>query len=225
MKERLDRLFGINFPPLKEAVERMNILDNDINDAKRIAEKLCRTFKHDNVDYSPTIQLWRRRISVYWKLMRWHLGKANNLQNIWRQARRAGIEKPKEINIQDAINGYNTCRQEYERLKPLAPMYRSKFLSERLNAARESGNKTVEKQVWSIIKREAVKKRWRGIHHVTKKKASNSVSRVQVPTAEGVVDFEGEEAVEEAIMSENQKRFRFAKSSRLSSVRLYEELG
>ena len=225
VKERLDKLFGTEFPPSQEDARRINTLDKDITDSMRVAEKLCRKFKHDNIDFSPKIQLWRRRISVYWKLMRWHLGKAKNLQNIWRQAERAGIKKPKEINMQEAINGYNTCQAEYERLKPLAPMYRSKFLSERLNAARESGNKTTEKQIWRIITREAVKKKWRGIHHATKKKAANSVSRVQVSTAEGVSDHEGEEAVEEAIMSENQQRFRLAKSSPLSSGRLYEDLG
>jgi len=40
VKERLDHLFVIKFPPSKEAAEKLNALDNDITDSMRITEEV-----------------------------------------------------------------------------------------------------------------------------------------------------------------------------------------
>jgi hypothetical protein len=60
------------------------------------AKKRCRKILRPECDFSPTIQMWYDRIQPYLQLIRLKEGKARNVGNILRFARRQHIEQPNQ---------------------------------------------------------------------------------------------------------------------------------
>ena len=65
------------------------------------AEKKCWKILRPESDFSPTIQMWYNRIHAYLQLIRLQEGKAKNVGNILRFARRQHIPQPEQLAMDE----------------------------------------------------------------------------------------------------------------------------
>ena len=69
------------------------------------AEKKCRKILQPESDFSPTIQMWYDCIHACLQLIRLQEGKANNVGNILRFARRQHIPHPEQLTMDELKDG------------------------------------------------------------------------------------------------------------------------
>jgi hypothetical protein len=63
------------------------------------SEKNCRKILQPELDFSPAIQMWYDRIHTYLQLIHLQEGKAKNVGNILRFARRQHIPHPEQLTM------------------------------------------------------------------------------------------------------------------------------
>jgi hypothetical protein len=69
------------------------------------AKKKCRKILRPESDFSPTIQMWYNCIHAYLQLIRLKEGKARNMGNTLRFARRQHFEQPNQLMMDELKDG------------------------------------------------------------------------------------------------------------------------
>jgi hypothetical protein len=69
------------------------------------SKKNCWKILQPESDFSPTIQMWYDRIHAYLQLIRLQEGKAKNVGNILRFARRQHIPYPEQLTVDELKDG------------------------------------------------------------------------------------------------------------------------
>ncbi len=69
------------------------------------AEKNCQNILRPESNFSPTIQMWYKRIHPYLKLIRLREGKVSNAGNIVRFSKQKHIERPEELTMEELKDG------------------------------------------------------------------------------------------------------------------------
>ena len=85
-------------------------LNKQMTEIRVHAEKKCRKILRPDSDFSPTIQMWYDRIHAYLQLIRLQEGKAKNVGNILRFARRQHIQHPKQLTMDELKDGLQLAR-------------------------------------------------------------------------------------------------------------------
>ena len=163
------------------------------------AEKKCRKILRPESDFSPTIQMWYDRIHAYLQLIRMHEGKAKNVGNILRFARRQHILSPEHLTIDELKDGLQFARIRKADLRKQAKGLRKVHLRDCLIDAQ---TKRQHKRVAAIrqkCSREESKRMWYLIKRTVKNPANQSVLRVQRVVNGEVKEYIIQEDVEQAI--------------------------
>ena len=188
------------------------------------AEKKCRKILRPESDFSPTIQMWYDRIHAYLQLIRLHEGKAKNVGNILRFARRQHIPTPEHLSIEELKDGLQFARIRKADLRRQAKGLRKVHLRDCLIDAQ---TKRQHKRVAAIrqrINREESKRMWYLIKRTVKNPANPSVLRVQRVVDGEVKEYVMQEDVEQAIQRECEIRFTLAHSAPIMTSLLGERL-
>jgi hypothetical protein len=80
-------------------------LYKQISEIRVHSEKNCWKILRPELDFSPTIQMWYDRIYAYLQLIRMQEGKAKNVGNIHRCARRQHIANPDQLTMDELKDG------------------------------------------------------------------------------------------------------------------------
>jgi hypothetical protein len=104
------------------------------------AEKKCRKILQQDSNFSPTIQMWYDQIHAYLQLIRLKEGKAHNVGNIMRFAKRKHIENPKALLLKELKDGIQFARIRKSELQKQARGLRKVHLRDRLIDVQEKHN-------------------------------------------------------------------------------------
>jgi hypothetical protein len=74
------------------------------------AERNCRKILRPESDFSPTIQMWYDCIHAYLQLICLQEGKAKNVGNILRFARKQHIPSPEQLTMEELKDGLQFAR-------------------------------------------------------------------------------------------------------------------
>ena len=110
-----------------------------------------------------------------------------NVPNILQEAKRCGIEDTWSLILNPLYAGYKSCKDHTKSLMAKSPAFRKVFLTQYLLDTMDQQKMDNAKQIKEIIRREAHKKEWQGIHCVTKPNKTSAVSHVDVPLADSLI--------------------------------------
>ncbi len=167
-------------------------------------EKKCCRLKSGCIPFSPELSLWIRQSQVYRLLLRWHAGKIHNCGNLWRTARRCQINAPFQLTVDNIKLRLRICEEKCDYFWKHGKRHRRQHLNQCLERVQEWEDKAAEHQILAIIKREKDRAFWRRLNFALGKHIrGRSVCAVQVEDgAGGVVDYDTEETVQQAIFNE-----------------------
>jgi hypothetical protein len=199
-----------------ELAQTLNKLDQEGEAYMKHPEKQCRRLKSGQIPFSPEASLWLHQCQVYRSLLRWHDGKLRNYGNLRRTARRCQINAPFQLTVEDIKLHLVICKEKCEYFRKHGQCHRWQHLTNCLKAAQDQADEAAERNILAIIKHEKDKAFWRSIKKTLGKHVrGQSVRAVQVEDgARGVLDFDMEEEVQEAIFNEvHRKRYNLAEKA------------
>ena len=91
-------------------------------------EKKCRKLSMGNVDFSPEVDLARKRRWLWQQVIKKREGKRVSATMLKRKARQCGILCPLSVTLAQAKVRYQEADAAYDALKQHAPSYRHEFL-------------------------------------------------------------------------------------------------
>ena len=101
------KLQQLNTTAYRRATHADNKIQETIDKVKKkcivCAEKKCRKLGMENVDFSPTVIIWKHRIDTWNIILRRLRGRRVSSLLIKRQAKKYGITRPLSTTIEDAI--------------------------------------------------------------------------------------------------------------------------
>ena len=152
--------------------------------------------------------------------------KKENRAIIKRKAKTFHIIAPLSTTLESAMAEKQKCAAEFERLRPLAGKYRRAFLNRLVKEAKNEGNDKKAMEIRAIIKREHVKNKWRQINRARQKRYGKSIDKVTIDLDGDTIILDTQEPLEDAIMSNNSKRFTLSYGSPLlDGSQLHKDLG
>ena len=99
-------------------------------------------------------------------------------------------------------------------------------MSEKLQEALKNKKDEEARRIKAMLRHEAERKQWQGIHRVTKRDRAGAVDRIEVLQPDGSVKvYTGKKECEQAIMKEITERFERAKSAPICQGALFDLLG
>lgn len=144
------------------------------------SRKKCRKWKMGQIDFSPQIMIWKNRRDTWNMIVQFKKGQKRNSITIRRKAKACGIFQPLSATLQQAQRGYAICRDEFNKLKPYAALYRREFLSKRIIEEEESGNKKQAQEIRQIMRHEETRRMWGSIARARCKRNGRSIAVVEV---------------------------------------------
>ncbi len=192
------------------------------------AEKKCCRLKSGRIPFSPEASLWLRQCQVYRSLLRWHNGKLRNYGNLHHTARRCQINAPFQLTVKDIKLCMVICKEKCDYFRKHGQCHRRQHLTNYLEAAQDRADKAAERNILAIIKREKDKAFWRRLNYALGKHVrGQSVRVVQVEDgAGGVLNFNSEEEVQEAIFNEvHRKQYNLAEEAPICQGALRGQFG
>jgi len=98
--------------------------------------------KKTAIAFSLPVQHWVKKRWGYQGLLRIHNGKCRNVSNVCRDARRAGIARPKELTRAQVEDGIRYCNNRLWELKVHDKALRKVHLRDRVIEATQLGDDT-----------------------------------------------------------------------------------
>jgi len=186
-----------------DMAQTLNKLDQEGEAYMEHAEKKCCRLKSGRIPFSPEALLRICQCQVYRFLLRWHNGKLRNYGNLCRTARQCQINAPFQLTVDDIKLCMVICKEKCDYFQKHRQRHRRQLLMNCLEAAQDQADKTAEQNIFALIKQEKDKAFWHRLNYALGKHVrGQSVRAVQVEDgAGGVLDFDTEEAVQEAIFN------------------------
>jgi hypothetical protein len=154
--QRLDEIEEIaTFPPSQEVVDKMEKLDNLIEEILLQSEKGCRVIYPAHYEFSPAIKVWLDRCHLLKWLLRYHQGKDVNAGNMRRFAKRQGMKHCMSYSVEELVQMYRETKARAKELMADSPYLRKNFLHMKLNEAIDSGLDQEAKNIKNILRGEA----------------------------------------------------------------------
>jgi len=227
LEEKLQRLSTMVTYPCSEYFDFLqNQIDTVQRDVMRSAESKCRKWHMGEVDYSPTIMIWWHRRLVWKLLIKWHSGFKISTTLIERKARSCGIEDPFHGTALEAHTAYNICRDQFNLMKPKAAIYRRDFIRQRIKEYKSKGDMVAVYNLKLQQQREKSVTDWRRINSAWATRSGGCVTKVSIKTNNNVVELTSQIPIEDAIMDNNDRRFKLPYgTSLLNDSTLHQELG
>jgi hypothetical protein len=125
-----------DFTPLE--CEHLEALDCIRADEMLSAEKKCRKLSMGTVDYSPEVDLAKKRRWLWKQVVKKREGRQVSASMIKQKARQCGVLSPLSVTLAQARMSFRVADLAYDALKQRAPTHHYKFLCDR--AANKSGN-------------------------------------------------------------------------------------
>ena len=191
-------------------------VDRTKRDFMRAAEKFCRRLRTGGIPYSPELEVAKRRVWVWKKVIYRKEGGRIQKKYVRRRARSCGIQNPFRGSLEEARRKLQIAEKEYETLLPQAPDLRERFL---LRQRREDDEDATEKEARAAMKKkEDIRLSWRVIRKSLGRGHMGSVKVVEVLRNGSWTRVTSRREIEESIMQENSKRFRLTEGTPLMTA-------
>ena len=215
----------LTLPLSSEMKQKLNQIDKIREEGMKKAERKCRKLMMGEVDFSPELNIWGRRMYLWKLVLRLHDGEKVSRTKIRRLARSCGVSNSFGIQRKEIQSLYRRARREYLRRKPHAAALRESYLEQSIRDGNLNGKDKNSQRIRTILKREAQRKSWRAINACTNSGRIKGVSKVEFKANGQWVRVEKQDQIERAIMEENTKRFRLTENTPLMVEPMRGELG
>ena len=202
----------------------MERLDKIRTEGMLYAEKRCRKLAMGHVDFSPEINDARKKRDFWRLVLRQRSGRRVCSRLIRRKAHACGITCPLSISRSQARKNFVKADARYRSLKPKAPDTREAWLVKRTRDPTLDDD--AQKRASRMLRIERQRQSNRHLRRVQGTLRSGSVSKVEELNENGEpVIREGQEEVEQAVMANNEARFRLTENTPPMTEPLRSELG
>ena len=212
-------------PTNEEALEQLEIIDNEVTQYQRSAEKRCRKIYTQPLAFSLPVQHWVRRRWAYHGLLRLIQHRCTNPANIKRAARRAGITDYKALTEKQIKTAIAFCTAELRKMRNSDKQLRKEHLENLAAAAIDGKDKARGTAVRRVLSSESQKQIWRRINRATNPPRGGAIQRVQKEHGEELVELVTLEDMSREIQSVTEKRFSLAESAPAFSSSLRTSAG
>ena len=212
-----------NFTPAER--EQLESLDRSRAEGMLYAEKKCRKLAMGNVDYSPEVDLAKKKRWLWQQVVKKREGRRVSAAMIKRKARQCGIQCPFSVTLAQAKEHFQAADIAYDAVKRHAPAYRHEFLCDR--AANKSGNVSVEAQKAArrLLTQEKQRSEARHLKRVLAKVQGSTITRIEVLENGTYVEKTDQAEVELHTMAMCSDRFRLTENTPLRQEPMFSELG
>jgi len=189
-------------------MEEYNKIIAQRTEGMKLAERKCRRLKMGNVPFSPTLELDRKRISLWSAVKKKKLGCKSSTRNIIKLGNIVGINNPMEYSIDAVQQNLQQAKKDYYAKKPKAQELRNNFLEQRATAMAESSNRDKQSIYRQLILHETQRRVARKIRMLNNDNLSSGVTKVDTMLPDGSRETHStKEEIEEICMEENKQKF------------------
>ena len=209
---------------------RMNRWDDELTDYMLAAEKRCRKYKQTHLEYSPTVGAWLRRRWLLGRVKRYLQGKVPDPRNLKRACLKkdclgSSIGDPRDFTLDTVEAEMYICIKQLDELRAKAPELRQKHLKACLKKAQDAEDEEKAAAIAKVIRREAVRKRWRRICASAKPPRGRAVLSVKVKLNGEETEYNTEADVFEQVSHNLGERFRLALSAPACHGQIFDDIG
>jgi hypothetical protein len=214
-----DGKFNLQQQQQLEALDRIRV------EGMLFAEKRCRKLAMGNVDFSPEVDMARKRRWLWQQVVKRREGKNISSSLITRRARQYGIMSPLSVTLAQARRHYLAADTAYDALKKHAPAYRQEFLRDR--ATNKSGDVPInaQKAARRMLQQERQRSEARHLKQVLAKVQGGVITRIEVLEDGEYIEKTTQADVEHHTMAMCEARFRLTENTPLRLEPMCSALG
>ena len=210
---------------------RMNSFDMEHTQQQYAAENQCNYFKNDFLEFSPEVNLWKRRKELYDQLLsinaRKAAGKRVPTSHFVRSCRNNGIDAPFSLSTAEVEARLVACNQRLLDLRPVAPQLRTSHLRTCLSNAQAKGNERAVRRIKQIMRDERGRKRWKGVRRATTARRGGAPTAIRMQTPDGQPDafYDSRAEVESNAARRLTDRFKLARDAPICEGPVFDDIG
>jgi len=135
-----------------------NNWDKEVTQLMLGSEKWCNKFRDGNIEFSPVVGIWIRRLQAYRWIEQYHAGKVKHAGNLCRTCQRLGTSSPQSHCPAQILAGIEACTRHLADLKKIAPQLQNDHLQTCLASARDRGDGSAIKTIQNILRTESIRR-------------------------------------------------------------------
>ena len=207
-------------------MEEYNNIIAQQTEGMKLAERKCRRLKKGNVPFSLTLEVDRKRISLWSTVKKKKLGCKSSTRNIIKVGDIVGIDNTMEYSIDEVQQNLQQAKKDYYSKKPKAQELRNNFLEQRATTMAESSNSDKQCIYRQLILQETQRRAARKIHMLNKEQLSSGVTKVETMMPDGSRETHStKEEIKEICMEENKQKFLQTNDTTCMCEQLFSLLG
>jgi hypothetical protein len=205
--------------------QQLETLDRVRAEGMRYAEKKCRKLAMGMVDYSPEVDLAKKRRWLWQQVVKRRRGLRVSGSLIKRKARQYGIQCPLSVTLAQAEARFQAADVDYVALKRQAPAYRYEFLCDRASNKSGDVSEAAQKAARRLLTQEKQRSDARHLKRVLAKVQGGAITRIEVLEDGTYVEKTDQADVELHTMAMCSDRFRLTENTPLRQEPMRSELG
>ena len=222
---KLDQFHALKSDPVtQEDLERLYKIDKVRTQAVRFAEKHCRKLYMGGKPWTPELNQLGRAINAWHLIIKKKSGKPISSRHIQRMSKGCNIPSTRHLSIESCKILRAQAFQNYNQYAAEADTHRYGFQSKLILDAESEGDFKKAKQ----IRQHQLNEELRQTHKNVKMVVNNNLGapyHMELTTANGVHISTDKEAIENALRTEYENKYRLAYSSPFLQEPLLSELG
>ena len=194
----------------------------------QLAERECRKLKMGGIAWTPKLSIARNQITVWMLVVRRLKGGKVSAKTIIRMKVKANMDRTNtDVSLQMAEDNLVVAFKEYKTFIKNASEKRIEFQYALAAAKAKQGNIKISQAIKNMVRIEEQRDSARRIRYMNGTiRHSSGLTRAVAPNENGEwVEMNTKYAMEEALRSENNRRFTQANDTPLMRGRIYDEFG
>ena len=126
---------------------KLNRWDDEMTDYMRAAEKQCRQYFANPLEWSPEVGIWIRRRRILQQIEKYLLGRVPDARNLFRTCEARNIASPDEFSLALVRTELFICHKKLQELRLKAPEMRVAFLCTRIQEAKDRNDDKAVKDI------------------------------------------------------------------------------
>lgn len=189
------------------------------------AEPVCRKKKDGKLPWTPESGDWWNRQRVYRRLVSYHKGENLNIKSLRIACENHRIPYPHKTSLQYALEGIQRCNDKIKEYTPDAWQKRRKFMTSRLQVARDLDDEKKESKIERIMMREDDLHTWGRLRCATKKGRCPPASQCAITDENGQQTvITGQIPFQNAVAKALDRQYHGANDAPINSGQLHQDI-
>ena len=213
-----------NYPLTEDQQQQLEKIAQTKEEIMINAEKRCRKMCMGSVAFTPEVSKAKKTVTLWRMVKARRQGFRRSSGKIRRLAKSCDVRTPLSVTLAQAKGKLKEAEHYYKSIKPKARAMRDRWLRERTND--DSLSESARKHAARSLKIEQQRNCARRIKQVLGHKRAGAIAKVEFLNEDGTystVDIQ--EEVEDAIMKNNEARFRLTEATPFMQEPLRSEVG